>query len=75
MLSRWFNKPPPPPASPCRRQCVVNDDNLCIGCGRLLSEITEWNQASYERKREIYAAAEGRRLALQRPGPSGQTLA
>jgi len=67
MLNRWLNRPPRPPESPCRRQCVVNDDNVCIGCGRLLAEITEWHSASIERRREIYAAAEQRRIALQRP--------
>lgn len=40
-------------ASPCVRNCCLGDDNVCLGCGRLLEEILSWGDASDEEKREI----------------------
>ena len=46
--------------SPCRRECCLDDDDVCLGCGRLLSEIREWKAADSARRREICAVAQGR---------------
>tara|TARA_Y100000766_G_scaffold235902_1_gene211437 strand:+ start:93 stop:287 length:195 start_codon:yes stop_codon:yes gene_type:complete len=46
--------------SPCVRKCCL-DGELCMGCGRVMSEILEWGRASDARQREIIAAA-ARRL-------------
>ncbi|WP_096364091.1 MULTISPECIES: DUF1289 domain-containing protein [Thiohalobacter] len=51
------------PASPCIRVCTLDDDDVCLGCGRTLGEITEWGGADPARRREILAAAEQRRAA------------
>ncbi|MFC5694365.1 DUF1289 domain-containing protein [Pseudomonas sp. GCM10022186] len=47
--------------SPCVRRCCLDDADVCVGCGRTLAEICEWNQASDPRRREICAAALQRR--------------
>jgi uncharacterized protein len=54
-------------ASPCRRQCCLDEHDVCLGCGRSLSEILEWGKADGARRREICQAAQ-RRL---RPPPFG----
>ncbi|TEW53995.1 DUF1289 domain-containing protein [Psychromonas sp. RZ22] len=41
------------PASPCICNCCLNKKNICVGCFRSLSEITEWSNASDLRKRMI----------------------
>ncbi len=49
--------------SPCIRNCCLNDDDICLGCGRSLREITAWSVASDEVKMHILdAATERRRL-------------
>ncbi|MEH6563717.1 MAG: DUF1289 domain-containing protein [Halopseudomonas sp.] len=47
-------------ASPCVRRCCLDGDQ-CLGCGRMMSEILEWANASDARQCEIIAAA-GERL-------------
>lgn len=46
--------------SPCRRQCCLDDQDICLGCGRTLQDILDWGKADMERKRAICAAAEAR---------------
>jgi predicted Fe-S protein YdhL (DUF1289 family) len=49
--------------SPCVRNCCLNDDDICLGCGRTLQEITRWSAASNVDKQNTLAiAAERRRL-------------
>ena len=47
----------PPPsdnvASPCVRNCCLDDDNVCLGCGRSLDEIVSWSTADDSEKRAI----------------------
>jgi predicted Fe-S protein YdhL (DUF1289 family) len=36
---------PLPPAgvpSPCVRLCTLDDDDMCVGCGRTLDDIRRW---------------------------------
>jgi hypothetical protein len=47
-------------ASPCRRQCCLDDRDICIGCGRTLAEILEWGQADGSRRRLICQIAQER---------------
>ena len=42
-------------ASPCVRNCCLDDDNVCLGCGRTLAEIVRWSNATEAEKREILA--------------------
>ncbi|HEX6999182.1 MAG TPA: DUF1289 domain-containing protein [Gammaproteobacteria bacterium] len=53
-------------ASPCVRNCCLDDDNVCIGCGRALAEIVGWARASEEEKRAILARAADRREQRRR---------
>jgi predicted Fe-S protein YdhL (DUF1289 family) len=33
-------------ASPCVRNCCLDLDDICVGCGRSLQEIKNWSQLS-----------------------------
>ncbi|MGV8842843.1 MAG: DUF1289 domain-containing protein [Pseudomonas sp.] len=44
-------------ASPCRRNCCLDEQDVCVGCGRSLAQIREWGQADNARRRAICAAA------------------
>lgn len=54
---------PGPPAvpSPCTRTCCLDEQDVCLGCGRHLQEIIRWHEAGDEERRRILAAAEARR--------------
>ncbi|MFP6848242.1 MAG: DUF1289 domain-containing protein [Pseudomonas sp.] len=49
-----------PVVSPCRRQCCLDDQDVCLGCGRTLQEILDWSKVDPPRQRAICAAAEAR---------------
>jgi predicted Fe-S protein YdhL (DUF1289 family) len=51
------------PASPCVRNCCLDDDEVCLGCGRKLDEILAWHEADADGRRGILVAAAGRREA------------
>jgi uncharacterized protein len=46
--------------SPCVRNCSLDQQDCCLGCGRLLTEITGWTAASEQQQRQIIAAAKQR---------------
>jgi len=50
------------PASPCVRDCCLDEAEVCLGCGRSLQEILRWHAASQEEREEILVAA---KLRLQ----------
>jgi len=53
-MGAMISAPPPDPlASPCVRNCCLDDANICMGCGRSLEEIVAWGTASDERKKVI----------------------
>ena len=41
------------PASPCVSNCCLNEEDICLGCFRSLTEITGWSQASDSGKQDI----------------------
>ncbi len=45
--------------SPCRKMCTLNENDLCLGCGRLLLEITSWT--SYSEQQRIKISTESQR--------------
>ncbi len=45
--------PRPGVASPCIRSCCLDDEDVCLGCGRSLEEIVAWNEASDTEKAAI----------------------
>ena len=52
--------PSDPLASPCVRNCCLDVDNVCMGCGRLLEEIVQWGTASDSDKSAILARSRER---------------
>jgi uncharacterized protein len=48
------------PKSPCISICVLDDDDICMGCYRSAVEITDWAMSSDEQKREILKKARER---------------
>ena len=51
--------------SPCVRNCCLNDEDICLGCGRSLGEITRWSAANSADKLVILAAADERRRLIR----------
>ena len=49
------------PASPCVRNCCLDDDDVCLGCGRRLDEILAWHSVDDVGRHTILALAAGRR--------------
>lgn len=47
--------------SPCVSVCALNEHDVCMGCYRTATEITDWFLASDEEKRAILARCEARR--------------
>ncbi|HEY6529341.1 MAG TPA: DUF1289 domain-containing protein [Cellvibrionaceae bacterium] len=47
-------------ASPCVRHCCLDSDDLCVGCGRYLTEIIGWTQFSPEQKKGVVNRARQR---------------
>lgn len=45
------------PASPCICNCCLNKQDVCLGCFRSLQEISEWAQATDQRKEIIIIKA------------------
>ena len=63
--------PPDPLASPCVRNCCLDDDNVCMGCGRSLDEIVRWGTATDADKAAILARSRARLRARTAPSPLG----
>jgi predicted Fe-S protein YdhL (DUF1289 family) len=57
---------PDPLASPCVRNCCLDDDNVCMGCGRTLQEIVAWGTASDADKTTILVRSRERLAARDR---------
>jgi len=53
--------------SPCNQECIVDDQDVCTGCGRTMIEIAEWPRACEERRQQICAAAAARLPDHPRP--------
>lgn len=58
--------------SPCVSVCTLDaTGKVCLGCGRLISEIAQWSTASEARRGQIVEAASARMgslTSLQSPG-------
>lgn len=48
------------PATPCVRNCCLDDTQVCLGCGRSLPEILEWHNADDIRQEQIISRANER---------------
>ena len=51
-----------PVSSPCVRNCCLDEEDICIGCGRTVDEIIRWSDAGNKEKLEILVAAKKRRV-------------
>jgi hypothetical protein len=47
--------------SPCIRQCCLDGQDICMGCGRSLAEILAWQAADPAEQAAIRVRAEARR--------------
>ena len=54
--------------SPCINICELNDQDVCIGCYRTITEIAHWNQYGDLQKKEVYLASRERQLLRGRSG-------
>ena len=53
------------PASPCVSSCCLNEEDICLGCFRSLTEITGWSQASDAGKQDIIVNTKIRREKIK----------
>ncbi|MCM2369564.1 DUF1289 domain-containing protein [Aporhodopirellula aestuarii] len=67
-----LNQPLLPPRSPCIGICKVNEQQICSGCHRTLSEIGRWSIASTDEKRSILNDVQRRRFESVFPASGGQ---
>jgi predicted Fe-S protein YdhL (DUF1289 family) len=51
------------PPSPCVSVCALDERDICMGCYRSASEITDWFMATADEKRAIMKRVEERRRA------------
>jgi uncharacterized protein len=58
-----------PVSSPCRRECTLDEHDVCMGCGRKLEEITGWTALDEAGKRRVVEAAALRREEYRRRFP------
>jgi predicted Fe-S protein YdhL (DUF1289 family) len=49
------------PLSPCIRVCTLDDERICLGCGRHVDEIAAWSLMSIAEQRAVLARSEQRR--------------
>lgn len=49
--------------SPCVRNCCLDEQDVCLGCGRSLDEIRDWSAAADPERQKILERAAGRRAA------------
>jgi len=49
-----------PTQSPCVRNCCLNGDDVCVGCGRTLEDIRHWTAFTPEQRTHALKAAKKR---------------
>jgi predicted Fe-S protein YdhL (DUF1289 family) len=54
-------RPAPAIPTPCVRNCCLDENDVCLGCHRSISEIMDWQQASRAEKIEILSRSALRR--------------
>lgn len=48
------------PESPCISVCLLDDNDICVGCYRSADEVTDWFMADAQGKRDILKRARER---------------
>lgn len=54
-------------ASPCVSICVLDEQDICIGCHRTGMEISQWGRLSVDSQREVLQRCRHRMLGDARP--------
>jgi predicted Fe-S protein YdhL (DUF1289 family) len=39
--------------SPCNRKCTLDQNDVCVGCGRTMDEIIDWTKMTADERRAI----------------------
>lgn len=52
-------------ASPCVRNCCLNQDDICLGCFRHLDEITGWHTMNNQQKQQVLQRCQQRKQQQQ----------
>jgi monothiol glutaredoxin len=60
-MSDTSREPVPAVASPCIRVCTLDDDDICIGCGRSVVEICAWASMAAGEQQQVLAVSAARR--------------
>lgn len=47
--------------SPCVSNCCLDDNDMCLGCCRVLDEILIWGQADDKQKHDILVLCDSRK--------------
>jgi predicted Fe-S protein YdhL (DUF1289 family) len=73
VLPKSFTPPTQPNTgtlSPCVRLCTLNEQDICVGCGRTLDDIKLWSRMSEPEKADCVARAAQTRATLAHPWSS-----
>ncbi|MGH8105824.1 MAG: DUF1289 domain-containing protein [Arenimonas sp.] len=65
-----MNRPQSTIPSPCVRNCCLDENDVCMGCGRHIDEILAWQGSSDTEREAIIAIANKRLLQRYRGRPS-----
>ena len=49
-----------PVKSPCVHICALDDDDVCTGCQRSMSEIVRWSRMENEERRQVLVLCDQR---------------
>ncbi|MDE1998176.1 MAG: DUF1289 domain-containing protein [Burkholderiales bacterium] len=60
-----------PVASPCVQVCRLNQNDVCVGCGRTLQEIAQWTRMTEDEKARCVERAAERHASLSSAGSQG----
>lgn len=52
-----------PVASPCVSICALDEQDICTGCQRTVSEITRWGRMDNQERREVLKLCHQRAVA------------
>jgi predicted Fe-S protein YdhL (DUF1289 family) len=66
-MTRYFNdRITSATQSPCVRNCCLDENDVCLGCGRLLEEILRWRSATDAEREAMLILAKNRRMQRRR---------
>jgi predicted Fe-S protein YdhL (DUF1289 family) len=60
--------------SPCVKICELDQDGVCVGCGRTRAEIAGWTSMSEAQQAKVVELAERRRSVASKRAPANNPL-